>query len=135
MEFIDKNLVFKLKGAPISIDYQYKDMGQLFVQESKNPDKYSILISKPTETLSINLPYVTNLSYHEYFPYLILHTGANRKISFRSAHIQSMFVSQSEDRGKMNLTIDYDINSGDNDYTDGNMILKILAKRSYNFLA
>ncbi len=109
MEFISENLVFKLKGAPISIDYQYQDMGQLFVQESKNPDKFSMLISKPSETLSLNLPYVTNMSFHEYYPYLILHTGANRKIAFRSSHIQSMYVSQSESRGKINLTIDYEI--------------------------
>ena len=110
-EFIDKNLVFKLKGAPVSVDLQYKDMGQLFVQESKSPDKFSILISKPSETLSLNLPYITNLSYHEYYPFLILHTGANRKITFRSAYIQSMYVTNADTRGKMNLTIDYEIYS------------------------
>ena len=115
MEFIDKNLVFKLKGAPIYLDLQYKDMGQLFVQESKNPEKYSILISKPTETLSLNLPYVSNISYHEYYPFLMLHTGANRKISLRSANVQSMYVTESEHRGKMNLTIDYEMYSPDKD--------------------
>ena len=111
MEFDDKNLVFKLKGAPILVDIQYKDMGQLFVQEAKSPDKYSVLISKPTETLSLNLPYVTNLSYHESFPFLILHTGANRKVVFRSSHIQSLYVSNAESRGKVNLTIEYEIYS------------------------
>jgi len=101
--------VFKLKGAPIFIDLQYKDMGQLFVMESN--DKYSILISKPTETLSLNLPYITNMSYHEYYPYLILHTNANQKIALRSANIQSMYVTSanSESRGKVNLNIEYEL--------------------------
>ena len=36
IDFADKNSVFNLKGAPIYLDVQYKDMGQLFVQESSS---------------------------------------------------------------------------------------------------
>lgn len=112
MEFVDKNLVYKLKSAPVFMDLQYNDMGQLFVQEID--EKLNILISKPTETLSLNLPYVTNMSYHESYPLLILYSG-NKKITLHSTHIQSMYVVETETRGKINLTIDYEIYSPDAD--------------------
>ncbi len=101
------NLKFKLKSAPIFYDLQYKDLDKLFVVE--NDEKYDILIAQPSDTLNLNLPYITNLAYHDYHPIMILIHGKNhQKLVLRSTHIQSMYVSHGDGRGKVHLTIDYE---------------------------
>ncbi|MBN2156955.1 MAG: tetratricopeptide repeat protein [Candidatus Lokiarchaeota archaeon] len=108
MDIIDKNLVYKLKTIPINIYIQYRDLNQLFVKETD--EKYDLLVSRPAETLNLNLPYVTNLAYHEDYPFLILIDGKTKqKIALKSAHIQTLYVTNTDSRAKVNLNIEYEI--------------------------